>query len=242
MEEFLSHFDLCVLANGWSEKEAGTFLGISLAGIARRLLSLVTPSSAEGYKSLRAALVNRFQPTSQVESYKALLRTRTRKQGEELQNLAEEIGRLVRLSFPNADAGTVDTISKDRFVDCLDDVELRHWIYQGEPKDLAAAVQRGVQAEAYLKTERAKTQRVRGTNMTMAEEMESLKGQMGSWMKDISRQLEGQTKRPVDAAPEKKRCYECGSEAHFKRSCAAWQARMAKAGKTEATKAAPSEN
>ena len=111
---------------------------------------------------MRAALVEQFQPRCQTESYKTLLRTRMRKPDEPLQNLAEEVSRLVRLADPEADAGTVDNITQDRLLQSLEDAELWHWIYQGSPKDLAAAVTIGVQAEAYLKAERCKVHRVMG--------------------------------------------------------------------------------
>ena len=245
LEEFLAHFDLCVLANGWSGKEAGTFLGISLEGVARRLLASVQPASGEGYQALRGALVERFQPASQVESYKALLRTRVRKAEEPLQNLSEEVSRLVRLAYPDADAGTVDTVAKDRFIDSLEDAELKHWIYQGNPKSLTAAVQTAVMAETYLMAERTKTHRVRGTTKTMAEEMEALKlslgewmqGKMGSWMEDISKKLDKPPQAPQGNAERttgsraawNKGCFECGSEAHFKKECPQWLVRVEKA-------------
>ena len=184
LEEFLDHFDLCVLANAWTPQEAGTFLGVSLDGVARRLLATVKPAAAGGYAQLRAALIQRFQPRCQTESYKAQLRTRMRKPGEPLQNLAEEVSRLVRLAYPDADAGTVDNITQDRMLDSIEDAELRHWIYQGGPKDLASAVTIGVQAEAYLTAERAKTQRVRGSTKSMAENMEDLKGSVDKWMSE----------------------------------------------------------
>ena len=201
------------------------------------------PASAQGYRVLRQALIERFQPSCQVESYKALLRTRVRKPDEELQNLAEEVSRLVRLSYPNADGGTVDTVAKDRFIECLEDAELRHWIYQKDPENLTAAVQRGVQAEAYLKSERNKTHRVRGSSKTMAEEMEGLKasitdftsGKLNTWMTDISKKLDRPQAPPTQGQnsarknQEKKLCFECQSEEHFRRDCAQYKARVEKA-------------
>ena len=241
LEGFLDHFDLCVLANGWTAKQAGTYLGVSLDGVARRLLSTVKPAAEGGYERLRAALVERFQPRCQTESYKALLRTRVRKTDEPLQNLAEEVSRLVRLAYPDADAGTVDNITLDRLLDSLEDAELRHWIYQGSPKDLAAAVTIGVQAEAYLKAERSKAHRVRGSSKNMAENMEELKDSVDKWMSEkmekwmatVSEKLDRPlaTVAPTVAAPTQapkngggppyppRKCYECGSERHLKRNC-----------------------
>ena len=244
LEEFLAHFDLCVIVNGWTEKEAGTFLGISLDGTAGVLLgkSHPRPTTAEGYRALRAALIDRFRPTDQTDCYKAMLRTRTRKPEEPLHDYSEAVGRIVRLAYPDANAETIDTMTKDHFLGGLEDAELRHWIYQGTPSDLAAAVRRGLHAEAFLTEERGKTHKVRGSTKTMAEEMEALKlsmtdwmqGKMGSWMADISKKLDqphpqvGATTAP---APKPRTCFECGSETHFKRNCPQHKAKMAKLNK-----------
>ena len=67
--------------NGWSPAEAGMFLGLSLAGPARRLLAGIKPATEKGYRQLREALELRFEPPNQT--YKALLRTRGRKEGED---------------------------------------------------------------------------------------------------------------------------------------------------------------
>ena len=133
LDEFLAHFDLCVLANRWTDREAGLYLGICLDGVARRQLLGGNPVSEEGYKTLREALVTRFQPPNQTAKYKALLRTRIRKDKESLQHLSEEVSRLSRLAYPTADASTVDTMAKDRFLDALNDPTLKHWIYLSKP-------------------------------------------------------------------------------------------------------------
>ena len=152
LTDYLNHFDLCIKLNGWGPEEAGMFLGLSLAGPARRLLTGRKPATKEGYEELRKALIERFEPTNQEETYKAFLRTRQRKENEGLQALQEELMKYTRLAYPEADAKTTDTLVLDRFLMCLDP-RLRQWVYQSSPKNLQAAVMTAVGAEAYLKND-----------------------------------------------------------------------------------------
>ena len=94
-------------------------MGFCLAGVARYLLSTVQPASAQGYKTLCMVLIDQFQPTRQVLQVQGPW---VWKPNEELQNLAEEVSRLVCLSYLNADGGTVDTVAT--FVKCLDNSEV----------------------------------------------------------------------------------------------------------------------
>ena len=100
--------------NGWDAQQAGMFLGLSLAGPARRLLTGRTPATVAGYVELRQALVERFEPTNQEETYKAFLRTRVRKPEEGLQALQEDLMKYPRLAYPEADARTTDTLVLDQ--------------------------------------------------------------------------------------------------------------------------------
>ena len=117
-------------------------------------------------------------------------------------------------AYPNADAGTVDNMAKDRFLDSLEDADLKHWIYQGNPTDLSAAVQIGVQAEAYLKAERSRNQRVRSSSKSMESWM---RDKMEAWMSNLSQKMDkiqttkvGPPSRPSPQKPrEVRKCYEC---------------------------------
>ena len=76
LTEYLAHFDLCRRVNGWNHEEAGIFLGLSLQGLARRLLGGMSPYV--GYPAMREALIARFQPKNLGEMYKAMLRGKER--------------------------------------------------------------------------------------------------------------------------------------------------------------------
>ena len=174
LAEYLAHFDLCRRVNGWDHRTAGVFLGLSLTGLARRLLSGIEPSSENGYLQLRGALVARFQPPNQAAMYKALLRNKERGKGECLQAHAEEVERYTRLAYPLADLATIDCMAKDRFVESLRDHQLQLWIHQSTATTLLEAVQVALHAEACMRPHGA-PQTVRATAQTMGEEVRVLR-------------------------------------------------------------------
>ena len=83
--------------------------------------------------------------------YKALLRSKERGKGECLQAYAEEIERVTRLAYPQADLSTINCMAKDRFVDSLRDHQLQLWIHQSSASMLLEAVQVVLHAEACMR-------------------------------------------------------------------------------------------
>ena len=227
LSDYFSHFDLCVRANAWTEAEAGMFLGLSLGGQARRLLTGLKPATAEGYKKLRTALMLRFEPPKQTETYKMLLRTRKRKGGEDMQALQEDLTKYTRMAYPEADAKTVDALVLDKFLLALGDNRLRQWVYQMQPADLQTAVMTAISAEAYLANDEEDKPKVRGADATLSEHMKTSADRIeriAAAVEGLSRKVDqnaggntgSQSKRK---GPANSGCYYCGVEGHFKREC-----------------------
>ena len=173
LTEYLAHFDLCRRANGWDMEQAGVFLGLSLMGVARRLLEAVEPAMEGGYLALRRALEDRFQPKNQGAMYKAILRAKERLPGECLQAHAEDIERYTRLAYPKADLMTIDVMAKDRFIESLRDTQLQYWIFQSKPETIRQAVQVALEAEACMRPQ-GHPAKARVAGATMAEQLAEL--------------------------------------------------------------------
>ena len=222
--EYLSHFDLCIRANGWTASQAGMFLGLSLTGVARRLLTDVEPATEEGYWTLRASLERRFQPPNQVEMYKALLRARKRKVDEPLQSFGEDVLRLTRLSYPVADAGTTDSMARDNFLEGLKGQQLRHFIFQSKPKCLQDAVASGLEAEAFLESDSGKSDQscVRAAGTTMGEQLQSLVDQFTSFREEMKPDKGPQRQNgPPSRYTGRGRgpCWRCEQMGHIRAEC-----------------------
>ena len=78
LSEYLHHFYLVADVNCWTEEEAGLYLGVSLSGAARRILSQTQATGPGGLQRLIMALEGRFQPPDRVAQYKAQLKAKGR--------------------------------------------------------------------------------------------------------------------------------------------------------------------
>ena len=78
-------------------------------------------------------LTKRFEPQNQCGIYKAQLNERIRKREEGLLELAQDIKRLTRMAYPSAFIDVRDILSKDSFVEALNDADMELFICQEEP-------------------------------------------------------------------------------------------------------------
>ena len=153
LREYLSHFTLVTQVNGWTSQEAALYLGVSLSGPARRLLSGVDLGAADGLERLIAALERRFQPRDQEAIYRAQLKARRQQKGESISQLSDAVEQLVRQAYPSADPGTLDELSRDYFTAALASNDHRQWVHQSRPTSYPAAVAVAQHAEAYFRAE-----------------------------------------------------------------------------------------
>ena len=201
--EYLSHFTLVTQVNGWTSQEAALYLGISLSGPARRLLSRVDLGSADGLERLIATLERRFQSHDQEAIYRAQLKARRRQKGKSISQLSEAVEQLMRQAYLSADSGTLDELIRDYFTAALASKDHRQWVHQSKPTSYPAAVAVGQHAEAYFRVEEERgIHRLR----TMAD-LERVVGPSSG------------RQRPAPPQSQERRCYGCGAPGHFRRYC-----------------------
>ena len=76
--DYKAHFEVCAELNGWSNKEKGMYLAVSLRGQAQGVFGNLVSESHE-YVNFTAALEERFAPPNQTELYRVQLRERRQK-------------------------------------------------------------------------------------------------------------------------------------------------------------------
>ena len=104
-----------------------------LRGPALTILSNLLSESRIHYPSLVAALESRFGNKSQTELHRMKLRNRAGRRDETLSELAEDIERLNCLAYPENPVEVLDTLTKDQFIDALNDDETRLKVAQARP-------------------------------------------------------------------------------------------------------------
>lgn len=227
-KDYLGQFELAALANKWDKQTSAVKLACSLRGSAAAILSDLTPEMKHDYDRLVKALTERFEPENQCEIYKAQIKQRIRKRDEPLTELAQDIKRLTRMAYPSAFLDLRDTLSKDCFIEALNDADMELFICQKEPETLDDAVRIALKYEAFSQGRKKRTASAKaGVRMQFEDELPDLTlrdelREIKSELRDIKNE-----KSNTQTAPENmyvprrnsRQCFLCGDDRHLVRAC-----------------------
>ena len=153
LSEYLHNFYLVADVNCWTEEEAELYLGMSLSGAARRILTQTQATGPVGLQRLIMALEHRFQPPDRVAQYKAQLKARYQRKGETLEQLGDAIERLTQLAHPPLGVDICDELCRDHFMAALRQSELRQWVHQSRPRTYGEVMASALHGKAYFQSE-----------------------------------------------------------------------------------------
>lgn len=222
--DYLVQFELAAHANRWDKPTSAIRLACSLRGSAQALLSDLTPEVRYDYDRLVTTLTERFEPENQCEIYKAQMKQRTRKKDEPLPELAQDIKRLTRMAYPSAVINLRDTLSKDCFIEALNDPELELFVCQKEPERLDDAVRIALKYEAFAQSRRKRLMSTK-TGIRMQTEDSSYDRISRNEFQEMKAELrELKTSTQAHAGQERRNlynrgCFNCGDLSHKKINC-----------------------
>ena len=148
-----------------------------------------------------------------------------RRREESLQELAEDLERLVRLAYPLSPEEMKDLLAKEQFIDAILDEDARLRLKQSRPHSLRAALTLAMELESYRLAYRlAYRQRefpVRGMYCGAAEGSSTDEPDRGKSQQDeVLAQVKGLRAEVVSSqcfgAPQ---CWACGKRGHLRRDC-----------------------
>jgi len=119
----------------------------SLNGIAGQVLWDAGPQATVA--DVIGLLRTRFGNELQAERFKAEIKVRRRRTGESLQQLYQDISKLVALAYPKEEPALVNHVAKEAFVIALSDPILQLKVIEREPKTVEDALNIAVKMEAY---------------------------------------------------------------------------------------------
>jgi len=147
LETFLARFDKCVKYMGRDEEDQQFNLSVSLEGAAGQILWDV--ESCSTVEETIGLLQNRFGNVNQAERFRAELRAKRRRPGESLQQLYQDVSRLMSLAYPGLTSDLSNIVARDAFLEALGDNALRVRILEKEPTDLDSALKIACRLAAY---------------------------------------------------------------------------------------------
>jgi hypothetical protein len=117
----LAKIHACTCYNAWDEQDKFAHLQASLVQGAAQCLWYVNSSTNQNLDQLINLLKSRFGSEDQAEKLRMEIKLRRRRAGESLQVLYQEIKRSMALAYPGPSNPTTDIVSRDAFLDALDD-------------------------------------------------------------------------------------------------------------------------
>jgi len=131
LETFIAKFDNTASYCKWSEPDRLYHLKASLTGQAGEVLWGLTSETTE--KEIFGLLRNRYENVNQTERFCAELDARRRQPGETVQDVYNDIRKLLALTFPRQSGEMVEFLGRAAFLKALDDPQLTMRVMDQQP-------------------------------------------------------------------------------------------------------------
>ena len=213
-KEYKSQFDRVGLINGWEEKDKLDYLWINLAGTALSFVEGLPEAQRVSYQTVSDAMEKRFGAENMAMLFKAELLHNSRKRGQSLYELGQEVRRLTDNAYPNFPAAAREEMAIEKMVEALPNTAQRLHIYQANPRTLEEAMEIGARYEAWITADGKTHSKLRAT---VTEEVEIKESAQMEELLDRVRKIEmGEKSRKEN---KEIRCFYCDKVGHISRDC-----------------------
>ena len=149
-DDWVSHFECVSAINGWNDDERLLWLRAHVIGKAHVAYSRFSHETRDSYVLSKAALRERFEPTSNKEFYKMEFRSRERQDTESWADFGDNLLLLVDRAFPDLSDDAREALALDRFLSQLNPQQVSLAVKQRKPKCIREAVDAALELESYL--------------------------------------------------------------------------------------------
>ena len=154
--DYLIQFNLTADNYRWAEYDKALQLATHFRGTAQGVLADLNQDQRTNFVSLTSTLAARFEPVQQSELYRAKIKSRVRIKGVRIVGLAQHIRKLIRLAYPSANADVREQLSKDCYIDALNDYDLEWAVLQGKSHSVEDALKLALEYEAFQQGRRGR--------------------------------------------------------------------------------------
>lgn len=241
-ESYYAQFEIVATLNNWNDHQKAAYLATSLKGPALAVLGNLAPEDRQNLDVLVVALKNRFGTSHQTELSRMKFKNRVKQRDESLPELAEDIERLSRLSYPDAPPTLRDVLARDQFVDALPEEDTRLRIKQERPQTLRRALESALELESFNIAARQR-QRVsreaeltvhpssltydsrQQSHLTTVNQLDEGNIQVSQIVERLERSMKQCLDGVLEALKQRKQswrgpgCWNCGELDHIRRNC-----------------------